>query len=174
MSRLPEQLYLWGGRGGKAMTPSSGELWAFDTISKSFSIIPVAAAAEGEQPEDRSFHVLTSHKVCPLRVPWRSVRQCHLICLSACRQPSICTRAAQQRAVFRPYIRSILQSSHLSGSSFHPHRSLDAVAPTWLFSRWRSPHLRASVALQVCTGLTRLWLLRLIAEFDESHRVRGR
>jgi hypothetical protein len=46
------------------MTPSSGELWQFDTATKTFSIVSVAAAAEGEQPEDRSFHVLTSHKAC--------------------------------------------------------------------------------------------------------------
>lgn len=45
------------------MTPSSGELWQFDTTTKAFSVVPVAASAEGEQPEDRSFHVLTSHKV---------------------------------------------------------------------------------------------------------------
>lgn len=47
------------------MTPSSNELWAFDTeSSKSFTLVPVSDSVAGEQPEDRSYHVLTSYKVC--------------------------------------------------------------------------------------------------------------
>lgn len=45
------------------MTPSSGELFKFDTLALTFSLVPVAASLEGETPEDRSFHVLTSYKV---------------------------------------------------------------------------------------------------------------
>jgi hypothetical protein len=57
------QIYIWGGRGGKAMTPSSGELYKFDTLAKTFSLVPVAPSLREEQPEDRSFHVLTSYEV---------------------------------------------------------------------------------------------------------------
>lgn len=46
------------------MTPSSSELWAFDTeSSKSFTLVPVSESVAGEQPEDRSYHVLTSYGV---------------------------------------------------------------------------------------------------------------
>ena len=45
------------------MSPSSGELYKFDTLTSTFSLVPVETSLDGEQPEDRSFHVLTSHEV---------------------------------------------------------------------------------------------------------------
>lgn len=45
------------------MSPSSGELYKFDTLTSTFSLVSVAPSLEGNQPEDRSFHVLTTHGV---------------------------------------------------------------------------------------------------------------
>lgn len=131
---LLSQLYLWGGRGGKAMTPSTGELWAFDTVTKSFSIVPVAASVEGEQPEDRSYHVLTSAEVRPSSrhclppATWHRPRRDGELTpyRPRCRTPCTCTPAVPQRAVSPPSTRLTLPPRPLPGSSCL--RRLDPVA----------------------------------------------
>ncbi|KAF8894328.1 hypothetical protein CPB84DRAFT_1682647 [Gymnopilus junonius] len=63
LAKIGNALYLWGGRGGKDMKPLSGELWKFDLGKKE----------SGDQPEERSYHVLTGvapntlylHAGCP-------------------------------------------------------------------------------------------------------------
>ena len=49
------------------MSPLAGELWRFDSLSKTFELVEVGQTLAGEQPEDRSYHVLTNYEVrcCP-------------------------------------------------------------------------------------------------------------
>jgi hypothetical protein len=55
---------MWGGRSGKAMSPSDATLWKFDTLTESWSKVEVGKAdKEEDEPECRSYHVLTSVEV---------------------------------------------------------------------------------------------------------------
>ena len=60
------KIYLWGGRGGKAMTPldEEGRFWIFD--GQSWSQTP---APTGDIPDPRSFHSLAALNV-PLLFPF--------------------------------------------------------------------------------------------------------
>jgi len=72
LAKVGNALYLWGGRGGKDMKPLSGELWKFD-LGKQESGKWEKLATKGDQPEERSYHVLTGvapntlylHAGCP-------------------------------------------------------------------------------------------------------------
>ena len=59
------KIYLWGGRGGKAMTPldEEGKFWIYDGQSWSQT-----STATGDIPEPRSYHSLAATKV-PLKSP---------------------------------------------------------------------------------------------------------
>ena len=63
LAKVGNALYLWGGRGGKDMKPLSGELWKFDLGKKDNAWEKLAT--KGDQPEERSYHVLTG--VAPVR-----------------------------------------------------------------------------------------------------------
>ena len=54
------KIYLWGGRGGKAMTPlnEDGRFWVFDGITWEQTPYP-----SGDIPEPRSYHSLAAIKV---------------------------------------------------------------------------------------------------------------
>ena len=58
IAKLGDALYLWGGRGGKEMKPLSGDLWKFELGRKEGKWEKLAI--KGDQPEDRSYHVLTA------------------------------------------------------------------------------------------------------------------
>ena len=57
LAKVGDALYLWGGRGGKEMKPLSGELWKFELGKKEGKWEKLAI--KGDQPEERSYHVLT-------------------------------------------------------------------------------------------------------------------
>jgi hypothetical protein len=57
LAKVGDALYLWGGRGGKEMKPLSGELWKFELGRKESKWEKLAT--KGDQPEERSYHVLT-------------------------------------------------------------------------------------------------------------------
>jgi hypothetical protein len=57
LAKVGDALYLWGGRGGKEMKPLSGELWKFELGRKEGKWEKLAT--KGDQPEERSYHVLT-------------------------------------------------------------------------------------------------------------------
>ena len=57
LAKVGDALYLWGGRGGKEMKPLSGELWKFELGKKESKWEKLAI--KGDQPEERSYHVLT-------------------------------------------------------------------------------------------------------------------
>ena len=57
LAKVGDALYLWGGRGGKDMQPLSGELWKFELGRKEGTWEKLAI--KGDQPEERSYHVLT-------------------------------------------------------------------------------------------------------------------
>jgi len=71
LAKVGDAFYLWGGRGGKEMKPLSGDLWKFDLGRKESKWEKLAI--KGEQPEERSYHVLTGvqphtlylHAGCP-------------------------------------------------------------------------------------------------------------
>lgn len=57
-----DDLYLWGGRGGKDMGTFSADeddLWRFSTGSKTWEML----RTKGDKPEQRSFHVLSVSNV---------------------------------------------------------------------------------------------------------------
>lgn len=56
------KIYLWGGRGGKEMTPidEEGKFWVFDPDS---SIWSQTATPSGDIPEPRSYHSLATINV---------------------------------------------------------------------------------------------------------------
>lgn len=64
LAKVGDALYLWGGRGGKDMKPLSGELWKFDLGNPKDGRWE-KLSTKGEQPEERSYHVLTG--VSPVR-----------------------------------------------------------------------------------------------------------
>ncbi|KAI5480539.1 hypothetical protein MNV49_000235 [Pseudohyphozyma bogoriensis] len=56
-------LYVWGGRGGKAMKAFDGDeedLWKFDASKEEWDAIKTEKSVEGEEPERRSYHVLVA------------------------------------------------------------------------------------------------------------------
>lgn len=57
------KIYLWGGRGGKAMTPlnEEGKFWIYDPEKTSWSQSPTPT---GDIPEPRSYHTLAAIDVC--------------------------------------------------------------------------------------------------------------
>lgn len=57
LAKVGDAFYLWGGRGGKEMKPLSGDLWKFDLGKKESKWEKLAI--KGDQPEERSYHVLT-------------------------------------------------------------------------------------------------------------------
>ena len=54
---VDRKIYLWGGRGGKAMTPldEGGKFWVFDPETSSWAQTPDPS---GDIPEPRSYHCL--------------------------------------------------------------------------------------------------------------------
>jgi len=73
LAKLGDALYLWGGRGGKEMKPLSGDLWKFE-LGRNDEGKWEKLATKGDQPEERSYHVLTGvqphtlylHAGCPV------------------------------------------------------------------------------------------------------------
>lgn len=70
MTSLNDDIYIWGGRGGKDMSPLSSDLYRFSTTTSTWDIVK----AKGTLPDPRSFHVLTSsngklylHGGCPAK-----------------------------------------------------------------------------------------------------------
>ena len=66
MAALNDVIYLWGGRGGKEMSPlSSGStIHTFDVARSEWGTLVLSQGeGESEQPEDRSYHSLTSLNV---------------------------------------------------------------------------------------------------------------
>ncbi|KAF9347685.1 hypothetical protein BGX26_000847 [Mortierella sp. AD094] len=59
LSAVGSKVYLFGGRGGKDMTPLESSLYSFDTESHTWEVVDVKS---GEQPEPRSFHAMTASK----------------------------------------------------------------------------------------------------------------
>ncbi|KAF8813116.1 galactose oxidase [Phlegmacium glaucopus] len=57
LAKVGDALYLWGGRGGKEMKPLRSELWKYDLASKEGKWEKLLT--KGDQPEERSYHVLT-------------------------------------------------------------------------------------------------------------------
>ncbi|KAF9978161.1 Insulinase (Peptidase M16) [Actinomortierella ambigua] len=57
MSAIGSKIYLFGGRGGKEMTPLQSELYAFDTETTTWQVVE---AKSGELPAPRSFHAMTA------------------------------------------------------------------------------------------------------------------
>jgi Galactose oxidase, central domain len=57
LAKVGDAFYLWGGRGGKEMKPLSGELWKFELGKKEGKWEKLTI--KGDQPEERSYHVLT-------------------------------------------------------------------------------------------------------------------
>ena len=57
LAKVGDAMYLWGGRGGKEMKPLSGDLWKFELGRKEGKWEKLAV--KGDQPEERSYHVLT-------------------------------------------------------------------------------------------------------------------
>lgn len=99
LAKVGDALYLWGGRGGKDMKPLSGELWRFDLGNPKDGHWE-KLSTKGEQPEERSYHVLTG--VSP-------VRSFSIFCIiykfqtSFNSTPSTSTRAAPPQAVSQLY-----------------------------------------------------------------------
>jgi len=58
------KIYLWGGRGGKAMIPldEGGKFWVFDPETSSWAQTP---DPNGDNPEPRSYHCLAAIHVPP-------------------------------------------------------------------------------------------------------------
>lgn len=58
-------IYVWGGRGGKDMAPllNSRNIHAFDIAKGEWNSLELKEVNGEAEPEDRSFHVLTSIKV---------------------------------------------------------------------------------------------------------------
>ncbi|KDR71239.1 hypothetical protein GALMADRAFT_127176 [Galerina marginata CBS 339.88] len=72
LAKVDSALYLWGGRGGKEMKPLSGELWKLNLGNPKDGRWE-KLSTKGDQPEERSYHVLTGvpprtlylHAGCP-------------------------------------------------------------------------------------------------------------
>ncbi|KAG0049815.1 hypothetical protein BGZ83_005372 [Gryganskiella cystojenkinii] len=57
LSAIGSKIYLFGGRGGKDMTPLQSELYSFDTESDTWEVVK---AKSGELPTPRSFHAMAA------------------------------------------------------------------------------------------------------------------
>ena len=57
LSAIGSKLYLFGGRGGKDMTPLQSMLYSFDTELSKWEVVN---AESGELPTPRSFHAMTA------------------------------------------------------------------------------------------------------------------
>ncbi|KAF9996232.1 hypothetical protein BGZ80_007308 [Entomortierella chlamydospora] len=57
LSAIGSKIYLFGGRGGKDMTPLQSMLYSFDTESTKWKVVE---AKSGELPTPRSFHAMTA------------------------------------------------------------------------------------------------------------------
>ncbi|KAF9917821.1 hypothetical protein FBU30_000505 [Linnemannia zychae] len=57
LSSIGSKIYLFGGRGGKDMTPLQSALYSFDTESNVWEVVK---AKSGELPAPRSFHAMTA------------------------------------------------------------------------------------------------------------------
>lgn len=57
LSAVGNKVYLFGGRGGKDMTPLESSLYSFDTKSKVWEVVEVKG---GNLPAPRSFHAMTA------------------------------------------------------------------------------------------------------------------
>lgn len=57
LSAIGNKIYLFGGRGGKDMTPLQSVLYSFDTELDRWEVIE---AKSGEVPAPRSFHAMTA------------------------------------------------------------------------------------------------------------------
>lgn len=60
MSAVGDDIYVFGGRGGKEMAPLPSHIYKFSTIQLSWSQVDVSA---GTTPEARSFHAMAASEV---------------------------------------------------------------------------------------------------------------
>lgn len=64
MAAAGEDVYLFGGRGGKEMAPLPADIYKFSISDLTWSKIEIAS---GTSPEARSFHAMSASEVCILQ-----------------------------------------------------------------------------------------------------------
>lgn len=60
MAALGRDVYMWGGRGGKDMSPLAGDLWKYSLGKDDARGTWSKVETKGDRPAERSFHVMAS------------------------------------------------------------------------------------------------------------------